>query len=529
MGTTPAGADARHGERLDAGGLDAVICDMDGVLTDTARIHARAWKETFDAFLERWSEARGERQAPFALPDDYLRHVDGKPRYEGVRSFLSSRGIDLEEGSPDDAPDRDTVRGLGRHKNERYLARLREDGVEPFPDAVDFVRRLREAGIPVGVFSSSRNARHVLEEAGLLDRFDARVDGAVAREEGLEGKPAPDVLVETARRLDADPDRTAVLEDAASGVEAGRAGGFARVIGVARSGDGGHLERAGADAVVADLSSVEVRGGEGRRPIEALPPALDALDDIAGRSAGRDVVLFLDFDGTLAPITARREEAFPPEPTRELLAELARRRPVAVVSGRDLDDLMVRVDADGLYLAGSHGFQLAGPGGLREDHPEAGRFLPALDAAEKELERAVADMDGVDVERKRYAVAAHHRRAGPGAEGAVRRAAEQVRDAHPDLRLARGRRLFELRPALDWNKGRAVDWILEAAGLAERATFPLYVGDGRTDEDAFRAVADRGLGVLVRGREGWTRARYALDGPDAVRRFLAALDEKLPS
>ncbi|HKK51626.1 MAG TPA: beta-phosphoglucomutase family hydrolase, partial [Myxococcota bacterium] len=243
---------------IDADQWQAVIFDMDGVLTDTARVHARAWKQMFDDYLE--SRGDGGDVARFDIEEDYRHHVDGRPRYDGVRSFLESRGIRLEEGDPKDEPERETICGLGNRKNALFLEQLRRQGPERFEDAVVLVRALRAAGVPVAVISASRNAREVLEEAGMLGLFDARVDGVVAEEIGLEGKPAPDVFVEAARQLGASREQSVVIEDARAGVEAGRRGGFGRVIGVARHGGEAGLRDAGADLVVETLAEIEVAG-----------------------------------------------------------------------------------------------------------------------------------------------------------------------------------------------------------------------------------------------------------------------------
>lgn len=255
---------------LEPASCAAVVFDMDGVLTDTARVHAAAWKQTFDEYLESRAQAGGERARKFDDDEDYRRYVDGKPRYDGVRSFLASRGIELDEGDPGDPPDRQTVCGLGNRKNRLFLERLREHGAERFEDAVELIRRLGEAGIRTGAISASRNAKEVLEAAGMSGLLEARVDGAVADEVGLAGKPAPDTLLEAARRLGAAPRRCAIVEDAEAGVEAGRAAGFGWVIGIARDGGGGGLEASGATVVVRDLSEVGVESGGGT---SAAPPS----------------------------------------------------------------------------------------------------------------------------------------------------------------------------------------------------------------------------------------------------------------
>jgi len=237
--------------------FDAVIFDTDGVITKTAVVHEAAWRRLFNAYLLDRAARTGE---PFLLftHHDYLLYVDGRPRYDGVFTFLQSRGITLPYGDPGDPPGRETVCGLGNRKDEYFLRHIRERGVEAYPSSIAFVRALRAAGVKTGVFSASRNIVAVLEGAGAADLFDARVDGIVASQLGLPGKPDPATLLETARRLGAGPGRTAVVEDAIVGVEAGRAGGFRLVIGVNRSEEEGALLANGADVEVADLSEVAV-------------------------------------------------------------------------------------------------------------------------------------------------------------------------------------------------------------------------------------------------------------------------------
>jgi len=303
---------------------------------------------------------------------------------------------------------------------------------------------------------------------------------------------------------------------------------------VARRADPDARRAAGADVVLEDLSAIRVEGAEEQadegRSIEALPDALARLDDVMAEIADRRVALFLDFDGTLAPIVDHPDRAAVPEETRALLADVASRRAVAVVSGRDLDDLRSRIDVDDVYYAGSHGFRLAGPDGWSREQPRARAFLPALEEAAKALEEALATREGVEIERKRYAVAVHHRRAPADAEEEVRREVEAVCERSDGaLRVGEGRSVLELRPAIDWDKGSAVGWMREELGLAGADVCPVYLGDDVTDEDAFRVVAEDGLAVVVRGRSGRTRARYALADPAAVGRFLARLDERLGS
>jgi beta-phosphoglucomutase family hydrolase len=234
----------------------ACLFDLDGVLTETAKVHAAAWKEMFDQFLRARSARTGEDFVPFDQTDDYGEYVDGKPRYDGVRSFLASRGIELPEGEPHDPASAETVRGLGNRKNEIVLRMIHEQGVEAYEGSRRYLEAAREAGLRRAVVSSSTNCRDVLVAAGIEQFFEARIDGVVAEREHLKGKPAPDTFLAGARALDVTPDAAAVFEDALAGVEAGRAGGFACVVGVDRVGHAEALREHGASIVVRDLAEL---------------------------------------------------------------------------------------------------------------------------------------------------------------------------------------------------------------------------------------------------------------------------------
>lgn len=233
--------------------FDAVLFDLDGVLTDTASLHSRAWKTMFDDFLRERAAERDEEFREFTIEGDYKTYVDGKPRYDGVRSFLQSRSIELPEGGPDDPPDAVTVHGLGNRKNELVNELMRDEGVAPYDGSIALLEKLRAEGMQMAVVSSSKNCKNVIDAAGIADMFDARVDGVVAAERGLPGKPAPDIFLAAAADLGVSPDRAVVVEDAISGVQAGAAGDFGLVVGVDREGEPDALRKHGADIVVADL------------------------------------------------------------------------------------------------------------------------------------------------------------------------------------------------------------------------------------------------------------------------------------
>jgi len=493
---------------------DAAIFDLDGVITRTARVHAGAWKATFDPLLAH----RGE--AAFDVERDYRQYVDGKARLDGVRSFLRSRGIDLPLGAPNDRHDKPTVWGVANRKNALFVQALDRDGAEVFASSLALLHALRAAGFRTAIVSASRNCARILESVGAADLFDARVDGVAAVERDLAGKPAPDLFLAAAHALGVDPARAIVFEDALAGVEAGRQGGFGLVVGVDRAGQAAALREHGAHVVVADLGEMQVESGV---PQPALPSARERLPEIVARLRARRPAVFLDYDGTLTPIVERPEDANLDDVMRARVARLAARCTVAVVSGRDLADVRHRVGLTGLVYAGSHGFDIAGPNGLQRVLPEAEAAVAALRAAERDLRTALEGIDGAALERKRFSLAVHYRRARTSDVPVVEQAVNVAVRAHDGLRRCDGKKVFDLQPDVAWDKGAAVLWLLRTLGLDGEDVLPIYVGDDLTDEDAFRALACRGIGVAVLDAPRATAAAYALRDVGEVGGFLDAL------
>ena len=242
--------------RVTTDDFDAVLFDLDGVLTSTARVHSVCWKQMFDAFLRQRATDAGETFTPFDLDRDYKLYVDGKPRYDGVRSFLESRGIELPYGDPGDAPGTLTACGLGNRKDRLFNEVVKAEGVDAYEGTIRWARDLRGRGVKTAVVSSSKNCKTIMEAAGIEDLFDVRVDGEIAQRLKIPGKPAPDTYLKAAEELGVRPERAVVVEDALSGVQAGRGGGFGLVIGVDRHGDAQALRENGADIVVTDLAEM---------------------------------------------------------------------------------------------------------------------------------------------------------------------------------------------------------------------------------------------------------------------------------
>lgn len=505
-------------------GYTAAVFDLDGVVTFTARVHFAAWKELFDEFLRERSRETGEPLHPFTEAD-YRDHVDGLPRHDGVRGFLASRGITLPEGGPSDAPQARTVSGLAERKNEVFQAQIRSIGVDIDEEAVRLIQELRSRGIVVGVASSSRNTPLILETAGLDDLFDARVDGSVAERLRLAGKPEPDIFLACLDLLGGhDPARALVVEDAVAGVEAGRAGGFGLVLGVDRGGRAIALREHGADWVVRGFADVTYERLDTyfHNREHARPNALTRWSEIAADLQARRPALFLDYDGTLTPIVSRPDLARLSPEMRESLQRVSEVWPTTIVSGRGREDVTALVGIDSLNYAGSHGFDIFGPSIGNAELDIDPELVPAVTEAADSVARTTAAIPGVLVENKKFAVAVHYRLVEPDRVDEVERAVDEALAGRPALRKTGGKKVFELRPSMPWDKGRAILWLMEALRLGPDVV-PIYLGDDETDEDAFRVLETRGIGIVVTELPRPTSARYSLQDVDEVRAWLERL------
>lgn len=382
----------------------------------------------------------------------------------------------------------------------------------PFESALTLVRRLRDVGIGTGVFSADPECRGALASAGIDDLFDAVV----------VGDP-----VEAAACLEARTGRCVVAATGVPGVRAARSGGFALVLGVEPTGRPDALLGAGADTVVADLRDVAVRTGDLR--MSQLPDALRTQDYL---EAGRPAV-FYDFDGTLSEIVNDPDAATLVAGAAQALRQLAARCPVAVLSGRDLADVTKRVGLPGIWYAGSHGFELTAPDGTHHQNDAASAAIPVLEQAAAELRDKFGSIAGVVVEHKRFGVAVHYRNA---LRERVAEVAAEVRATgrRDELRVTTGREVIELRPNLDWDKGRTLNWVMDHLQETNPGHLvPVYLGDDITDEDAFDAVRAgpvRGIPIVVRHDEDGDRttaALYALDSPAQVSEFTERLARQL--
>ncbi|MFP4014754.1 MAG: trehalose-phosphatase [Chitinispirillaceae bacterium] len=507
--------------------IKAVLLDLDGVVTSTVELHTKAWKRMFDSYLEKYSQKQGTSFVPMDPVFDYKEYIDGRPRYEGVMMFLRSRNIKLPYGDESDEAGKETVCGLGNLKNQMYHTFLREEGVHVYDDAVEMVRRWRSMDLKTAVISASKNCREVLNVAGLTDLFDVIVDGNDAELNKLRGKPEPDTFVFASKLLGLDPSQSIVIEDAAAGVEAGRRGNFSLVVGVSRDGRSSELlMKNGADMVVAQLTEVLPVGPQQKRAFGEIPSALEHFADLGDKFDAHEIMVLLDYDGTLTPIVERPDLAVMSGEMRDAVDALSTVTRVAVVSGRDLRDVRNLVNLDNLYYSGSHGFETVAPDNTRMELDEARERILSIDGVEKDARSILSGIEGALVERKKFALAIHYRQVSGENVEKLKTAVQEIASGYPDLKLTCGKKVIEFRPDLPWDKGKAVDWIMSELYPQGNAV-PLFIGDDITDEDAFREIKDWGIGILVGDHGESSFADYRLNSTDEVREFLLELKRSL--
>jgi len=529
---------------MDKKSIEAVIFDLDGVVTKTAKVHARSWKVAFDKYLKLRKERDGGEFVEFT-DKDYLKFVDGKPRYNGVKSFLESRNINLSMGELSDSPELETICGIGNCKNTSFLELLNSEGVEIYESTVELIKELKKNGIRIGVASSSKNCRFVLEAAGLTDLFETRVDGEVSLELGLCGKPEPDIFVRAAQNIGAQVSKSVCVEDASSGVAAGRNGGFALVIGIARENNKKELLENGADVAVDDLDKIDIAWMESwfNKKAVSLFENWDNkpqnLNEIWGADIVRDgvdinpqyicspkeaifcgkkLVFFLDYDGTLTPIVDRPEDAKISLEIKSVVETLSKKCLVAAVSGRMREDVESLLGIKGLIYAGSHGFDILGPD-IKMIEPRAQETIPLVGQVIKEFESRVGSIEGVIIENKKFSTAVHYRLADASAFPKIKEVIDDVVGRHKELRILHGKKVFEIMPAIHWNKGMAVRWVMEALNLNWEDYCVVYIGDDTTDEDAFRVVRSRGRAILVSEKNQPSSADFVVKNPDEVKKL----------
>ncbi len=492
---------------------DAVIFDLYGVLKDAASIQRQSWASLFNDQLARRPAYRGENHSLFT-DDDYDRLLRGKPGPDGVADFLASRGIALPRGAASDTGE-NTICGLV-NRQRRLYAELLDRDVPLLAAMVTLTRKLREAGVAAVAQAPSLDGQPLSGVGavgdGLLDVFIEPAAGGLGANPGLVVLPDASHVREAASAVGVRPHRAVVVGDNPVGLAAGREAGFALVVGVDGAGERSGAE---ADVMVADLSDIAVRTGDKR--ISEIPNALESYGQLAGIAIGRESVLFLNYDVVLPQTVSDPGAIAHMAKAAQALGNLAALSPVVVISGRDVADIRERVGIPEVWYAGNHGFELLEPDGSHHEHDGAAAAVPVLADAADELRDILADIPGLQLVHKRFAVAVHYPAAAAEHIDDIVATTQRVGKLRK-LRVSTGHTLVELRPDIAWDEGTRLAWIRSHVDKP-RSLIPIYIGGDLTDEDAFDAVALGGVGIAVRhdsDGDRRTAARFVLNGPDEV-------------
>lgn len=497
--------------------LSGAIFDMDGVVTDTARTHFEAWKMVFDPFLQEHARQTSGEFIPF-LMEDYIQFVDGVGRLDGIRNFFLARQI----LSPKDIAKKyyqQVIQELAAQKNNLFLDLVKQ-GVTVFESTIELIKQFRANGIKIAIISASKNCHAILSAAGILPLFDVIVDGNTLKQLKFKGKPNPAIFVEAASSLKLKATNVVVVEDAVSGIIAAKAGHFGLIIGIDRQKKWTELFRQqGADIVVSDLSEVSFE--QIKATFATFPEnALDQFNTIQKLIGTKNIVLFSDFDGTLTPIVKRPELALLSEKMRLVLEQVNHFCPVIIISGRELEDVQSRVSLDEIYYVGNHGLEIVGPTHFSEKLEKANEFVAEIAAAYYDLTVSLASVKNCLIENKKYSLSVHYRLVKPEVVPYIEEQVNAVVTKFPNLLKHFGKKVFELRPKLDWNKGKTVTFIMQELGLDSEHNIPIYFGDDMSDEDAFVEIKHSGIGILVADPLKKTNASFCLKNPEEVYTFL---------
>ncbi len=500
--------------------LRSAIFDMDGVITDTAQVHFKAWKQIFDHYLQEEARRKKTDFVPFTL-DDYVQYVDGLSRIDGIKYFLRSRNLlSLDKITPQEE---ELIDSISQSKNKLFLDLINEEGVSVFDGTINLIKELKANNIHTAAISSSKNAHFILKKAKVINLFDAIVDGQALIQYHLKGKPDPDIFLEAAKRISAIPEETVVVEDALSGIIAGKKGQFGLVIGIDRRNKWhAEFKQQGADIVVSDLS--ELKLDQIKSELKKNPrSALNSFHDIVKLLNNKHFLLFCDYDGTLTPIVKRPELAIISKEMKDLLFQLKQFCHVIIVSGRQLADIENMVGINGLYYAGNHGLEIIGPEYFATTFEKGIEFIDSVQKCYQEIIPKLSGIENYFIENKKFSLSVHYRLVNSEQILYIEKILDEIIKGYPGLIKRQGKMVFEIRPNIAWNKGSALRFLLSKLSNNDPDVIPLYIGDDTTDEDAFFEIKDYGIGVLVTENLRQTYASYYLNNPNEVYYFLKQL------
>ena len=498
--------------------IKAVVFDIDTIL-DSEQLHQTVWKQILNDFLKNNYPEKAQLSE-----EEYNRFIEGKPKIERIKNFLEYRDISLSFGSHEDPPGEKSICALENNKSRLFNQLLIAASTNYHTKICNRIRKWKEADIMTAVVSSDEHFSKIPDTEDFKKLFDIKVDGSAAKKMGLKDKPEADLFMEAVKQMGLSPSECALFESTVSGLQAASKASFGLVAGIPKQNNAKELSENGADVIVHDFDKLDLLNDpEIKMRFEnPIPPFASEYTKIGELLHDKTPVIFLDYDGTLTPIVNRPEDAILSDEMKEILKSCASRLYVAVVSGRDMVDLKNRVDIDQIIYAGSHGFRISGPEGLYLEHEKSASLLPRLDEAENQLQQLFSGkFEGVQVERKRYAIAVHYRNARKEEVPDIKQEVTELVKNTAGFKTGEGKMILEIKPDIDWHKGKAVHWILERLNLTNREKYmPIYIGDDVTDEDAYESLSDWGISIQVGPGVVPSASKFRLKNIYQVRIFL---------
>lgn len=496
--------------------LKAVIFDMDGVITDTAKTHFICWKKAFDEFLLKLSKESKKNFKPFT-ENDYLQYVDGVSRLDGIKNFFKSRHIKC-------ATNKINIHTLANKKTKLFIQAVKKSEVKIFDSSIILIKQLIQNEVKVAVVSASKNCKKILTKAKIINLFDVIADDTVAKRLQLKSKPHPAIFLEAAKRLAVKPEEAIIIEDALAGIKAAKLGHFGLTIAVDRNKKKyAQFKILGADYIVKDLATFNYAKLKKIFTL-LLPSAITNFSAIKNKLKNKKIILCLDFDGTLTPIVTRPYLAALTKSMHSLLAELSKYFPLLIISGRELLDIVNKVNIPHIYYAGNHGLEMKLADFFPEHITKGLDYLEEINKAYLELVDLLSPIKNCLVENKKYSLSVHYRLVKSEQTLLIKSKLDEVINKHPHLSKHHGKKVFEVRPKMAWHKGKVISHILKMLSPSDTENFlPIYLGDDLTDEDAFAEIKKSGIGILVTNTPRKSKALYYLRDTKEVYDFLNKL------
>lgn len=501
--------------------IKGIIFDMDGVVTQTALLHFKTWKIVLDQFLYQLDPKKIE---PFTQQEYYL-YLDGMPRRDGIKNFLLAREIGLSALKQHYSNLEECINFLCENKNTLLLSIIAEENVQSFPDTIEFISYLLPLNYRIALITSSKNCQQILKSAEIEQLFFVRVDGNDADIKGFPGKPKPDIFLEAAKQLCLAPEECMVIEDAIAGIKAAKDGNFGLVVALDRENKlYKEFKKLAPDYILTDLfpHQFDFYKQFAQENIKLTAFAALPLIEMAMKNK-KEIVLFLDYDGTLTPIVDRPQDVRLAETMRKNLVCLSKNYLTVIISGRQLDDLKQQVNIPTIFYAGNHGFEFDNIKTTDPVYQKKYIFINDINSIYQQLTQTLKEIPGCIIENKKFTLSIHYRLVAPDKLEMITNTIINLLSNYPTLALHGGKKVVEIRPNLTWNKGIAAENFLKWMHKNTPNYIPLFIGDDVTDEDAFQQFMANGITIKV-GESLKTHAHYHLTSPEDVENFLVSLN-----